>query len=325
MCSFCIVPFVRGRERSRPIASIVKEIQTLNDEGYKEVTLLGQNVNSYHDTTTPSSYQPGRAAGFKSMTPPKSGGTTFVELVDRVSSLFPEMRIRFTSPHPKDFPDDLFHLIATRPNVCQSLHIPAQSGSTKVLEAMRRGYSRETYLNLIQRAREVIPDVKLSSDFISGFCGETEEDHQQTLALLREVQFDIGFLFAYSMREKTHAHRNLTDDVPPEVKQRRLSEVIALFHELLAEKLKKEIGKVELVLVDGRAVRTPSTLTGRTSGNLRVFFPDVPVSHRTSNSEGPIGVGDYVAVELMSSTGKSFRGNPLYVTTLQEYAHKSSS
>ena len=239
MCSYCIVPFTRGRERSRPGASIMAEVDRLAEEGYKEVTLLGQNVNSYADSSEgASSPLPELREGFKAkvvaapprtltrrrrltarvsphatrmclvaQVPPAKGDTRFAEMISVLAEKHPEMRFRFTSPHPKDFPDPLLHAIAEHPNVCNSLHIPAQSGSTAVLEAMRRGYSRETYLTLVERVRELLPGAALSSDFISGYCGETAEDHEQTLSLLREVRFEKAFMFAYSMREKTHAHR----------------------------------------------------------------------------------------------------------------------
>lgn len=204
MCTYCIVPFTRGRERSRPIHSILEEVKMLSSQGVKEVTLLGQNVNSYLDKSSvqfPAAETPQLSRGFKTVYKPKKGGLRFVDLLDQVSRIDPEMRIRFTSPHPKDFPDEVLYLIRERRNICNQLHIPAQSGSNKVLEAMRRGYSREAYIDLIHNIREHIPDVSLSSDFITGFCQETEEDHQQTISLLREVTYNSTFLFAYSMRK----------------------------------------------------------------------------------------------------------------------------
>lgn len=210
MCSYCIVPFTRGRERSRNVDSIVREVEQLSREGFKEVTLLGQNVNSYNDLSTTTDFgEVEMAEGFKSIVKVPTGGVRFAELLDKVSLVDPEMRIRFTSPHPKDFPDRVLELIKERNNICCSLHMPAQSGSSNVLSYMRRGYTREAYLSLIHRAREIIPNVSISSDFISGFCGETEEDHELTISLLKEVQFDMAYMFAYSLREKTHAHRSL--------------------------------------------------------------------------------------------------------------------
>ncbi|XP_070341859.1 mitochondrial tRNA methylthiotransferase CDK5RAP1 isoform X2 [Equus asinus] len=212
MCSYCIVPFTRGRERSRPVASIVEEVRKLSEQGLKEVTLLGQNVNSFRDNSEVqfnNAMSTSLSRGFSTNYKTKQGGLRFAHLLDQVSRIDPEMRIRFTSPHPKDFPDEVLQLIHERDNICKQIHVPAQSGSSRVLEAMRRGYSREAYVELIHHIRESIPGVSLSSDFIAGFCGETEEDHLQTVSLLREVQYNMGFLFAYSMRQ--HSKRSSTD------------------------------------------------------------------------------------------------------------------
>ena len=212
MCSFCIVPFVRGRERNRPATSIVDEVKYLRDDGIREITLLGQNVNSYHDKTfTEDSV--GRhvnSAGFKEMFKLRDGaGPRFAELMDMVSDAAPEVRFRFTSPHPKDFPDTLLDVIASKPNVCKQIHIPAQSGNTDMLFRMRRNHTRESYLDLIDHIRDKIPNVALSSDFICGFCDETDEEFTDTLSLIDTVKYDLAFLFAYSMRERTHAHRRM--------------------------------------------------------------------------------------------------------------------
>ncbi|XP_010153676.1 PREDICTED: CDK5 regulatory subunit-associated protein 1, partial [Eurypyga helias] len=277
MCSYCIVPFTRGRERSRPIASILQEVRMFSDQGVKEVTLLGQNVNSFRDMSEVqfhSSAAPVLSRGFRTVYKAKPGGLRFAHLLDQVSRIDPEMRIRFTSPHPKDFPDEVLQLIRERHNICKQLHLPAQSGSTRVLEAMRRGYTREAYLELVHHVRESIPGVSLSSDFIAGFCGETEEDHQQTVALLREVRYNIGFLFAYSMRQKTRAHHRLQDDVPAGVKQRRLEELIAVFREEATRANEAMVGQPQLVLVEGPSKRSASELCGRNDGNIKVIFPD---------------------------------------------------
>ncbi|XP_072800142.1 mitochondrial tRNA methylthiotransferase CDK5RAP1 isoform X3 [Vicugna pacos] len=212
MCSYCIVPFTRGRERSRPVASILEEVRKLSEQGLKEVTLLGQNVNSFRDTSEVqfnNAVSTNLSRGFSSNYKTKQGGLRFAHLLDQVSRIDPEMRIRFTSPHPKDFPDEVLQLIHERDNICKQIHLPAQSGSSRVLEAMQRGYSREAYVELVHHIRESIPDVSLSSDFIAGFCGETEEDHFQTMSLLQEVQYNMGFLFAYSMRQLSK--RSATD------------------------------------------------------------------------------------------------------------------
>lgn len=204
MCTYCIVPFTRGKERSRPVDSIEREVRTLVDEqGIKEVTLLGQNVNSYRDLSM-EPHAPETALivpGFKTVYKTKLGGLRFAELLERVANISPELRIRFTSPHPKDFPNAVIEIIKRYPNICKSLHIPAQSGNSAVLERMRRGYTREAYLELIKDVRAILPDVSLSSDFICGFCGETEEEFEETLTLIDEVKYNVAYLFPYSMRE----------------------------------------------------------------------------------------------------------------------------
>jgi MiaB/RimO family radical SAM methylthiotransferase len=227
MCSYCVVPFTRGRERSRDIDSIVREAEQLFQEGYREITLLGQNVNSYHDASSlgmigedDTSYQ--SAKGFDNLYKRRGGeGPRFAELLARVASVDPLLRVRFTSPHPKDFPDEVLQVVADRPNVCSSLHLPVQSGSTAVLRRMRRGYSKDAFLELAHHTRSVIPGVALSTDVIAGFCGETEEDHRHTLDVLEEVRFEQAFMFAYSRREGTHAAYKMEDDVDDNTKQRR--------------------------------------------------------------------------------------------------------
>ncbi|XP_077430019.1 mitochondrial tRNA methylthiotransferase CDK5RAP1 isoform X2 [Vanacampus margaritifer] len=309
MCSYCIVPFTRGSERSRPASSILEEVRILSDQGVKEVTLLGQNVNSYRDTSKEQfcgAIPTKLSRGFKTVYRPKLGGMRFSDLLDGVSQVDPNMRIRFTSPHPKDFPDEVLHLIAERENICKQIHLPAQSGSSQVLKAMRRGYTRESYLELVRNIKNIIQGVSLSSDFISGFCGETEEDHQQTLSLIREVGYNIGFLFAYSMRKKTHAFHNLKDDVPADVKQRRLEECIAVFRQEAARVNATLIGSTQLVLVEGESKRSAKELRGRADSNMRVIFPreDVAV-HPASESScesntAAINVGDYVLVKQLT-------------------------
>lgn len=312
MCSYCIVPFTRGRERSRPLTSILKEVCLLSDQGVKEVTLLGQNVNSYRDMSEEQfcgSDVTKLSRGFSTVYKSKKGGLRFSDLLDQVSLINPEMRIRFTSPHPKDFPDEVLQLIAERENICKQIHLPAQSGSNQVLKAMRRGYTREAYLELVENIKRIIPGVSLSSDFISGFCGETEEDHQQTLSLIRTVGYNIGFLFAYCMRKKTHAFHRLEDDVPAEVKQQRLAECIDVFREEASKINASLIGSTQLVLVEGESKRSAEDLCGRTEGNMKVIFPkeDVPAGG-AGLSSAPIKAGDYVLVKILSSTSQSLRG-----------------
>jgi tRNA-2-methylthio-N6-dimethylallyladenosine synthase len=211
----------------------------------------------------------------------------------------PSVRIRFTSPHPKAFPLKLLHLIATTPNVCKSLHVPAQSGSSSVLQRMRRHYDREAYLQLIDAIRTTVPGATLSTDVISGFCGETEEEHQDTISLLKLVKFDFAFMFAYSLREKTHAHRAMVDDVPAEVKNRRLREVIETFHAVLGEKVQCEVGKTKDVLVEGVSKRSQDELVGRSDGNQRVVF-------RTGGQQ--VMPGEYVRVMIESANPVTMKG-----------------
>ncbi|KAK2862588.1 hypothetical protein Q5P01_002121 [Channa striata] len=322
MCSYCIVPFTRGRERSRPVRSILEEIRMLSDQGVKEVTLLGQNVNSYRDTSEQQfcgSDLTKLSQGFKTVYRTRQGGLRFSDLLDSVSQIDPDMRIRFTSPHPKDFPDEVLHLIAERRNICKQIHLPAQSGSTQVLKAMRRGYTREAYLGLVENVKRIIPEVSLSSDFISGFCGETEDDHQQTLSLIREVGYNVGFLFAYSMRKKTHAYHRLQDDVPAEVKQQRLVECISVFREKAATVNGALVGSTQLVLVEGESKRSATDLCGRTDGNMKVIFPKEDVAVETSESNtAPIIAGDYVLVKILSSNSQSLRGRALIHSSLRD-------
>ncbi|KAM7038202.1 mitochondrial tRNA methylthiotransferase CDK5RAP1 [Acridotheres tristis] len=324
MCSYCIVPFTRGRERSRPIASILQEVRMLSDQGVKEVTLLGQNVNSFRDLSEvqfQSVAAPGLSRGFSTVYKAKPGGLRFSHLLDQVSRIDPEMRIRFTSPHPKDFPDEVLQLIQERHNICKQLHLPAQSGSTRVLEAMRRGYTREAYLELVHHVRDSIPGVSLSSDFITGFCGETEEDHQQTVSLLREVRYNVGFLFAYSMRQKTRAHHRLQDDVPADVKKRRLEQLIATFREEAARANAALVGQAQLVLVEGPSKRSASELCGRNDGNIKVIFPDAELEDAAEcRAPGRAQPGDYVMVKVTSASSQTLRGVPLCRTTLSRAA-----
>lgn len=313
MCSFCIVPFTRGRERSRDVSSIQEEVGRLADTGVKEITLLGQNVNSYADFSRLSrwkDYYP-YAEGFSSVYKPKrENAVAFAELLDLLAEAHPEVRFRFTSPHPKDFPDELLHVISSRRNVCSNIHLPAQSGSTRMLEIMKRGHTREAYMKLVDRIRTIVPGVTLSTDMISGFCGETEEDHLQTLSLLREVKYEQAFLYAYSRRDKTHAARHLIDDVPLDVKGRRLRECISLFREILEKKNEDEVGRIHLVLVEEASRRDPSMFTGRTDTNKRVVFPA---------NEATILPGSYARVLVESSTAATLRGRFLSCSTISGF------
>uniref|UniRef100_A0A182QFG1 CDK5RAP1-like protein n=1 Tax=Anopheles farauti TaxID=69004 RepID=A0A182QFG1_9DIPT len=327
MCSYCIVPFTRGKERSRPLRSIRDEALKLNDEGIREITLLGQNVNSYRDTSDHTvETEPKEATllapGFRTVYKSKVGGLRFAELLADLAETVPEMRIRFTSPHPKDFPRDVLETIAKYPNVCNSLHLPAQSGNTQVLERMRRGYSREAYLNLVGEVRTTIPNVTLSSDFICGFCGETEAEFDDTVSLIENVGYHAAFLFAYSMRAKTTAHRRYSDDVPEEVKQDRLRRMIAAYRKE-AERLNNQfIGRIELILVEGYSKRSRTDLAGRNDGNVKVIVPAGPIpTARDADSDDlrPVGVGDYVAVRITASNSQVLKGEPLYHAKIREF------
>ncbi|XP_006860824.1 PREDICTED: CDK5 regulatory subunit-associated protein 1 [Chrysochloris asiatica] len=321
MCSYCIVPFTRGRERSRPVASILEEVKKLSEQGLKEVTLLGQNVNSFRDNSEVqfnSAVSTNLSRGFTTNYKSKQGGLRFAHLLDQVSRVDPEMRIRFTSPHPKDFPDEVLQLIHERDNICKQIHLPAQSGSSRVLEAMRRGYSREAYVNLVHHIRESIPGVSLSSDFIAGFCGETEDDHLQTVSLLREVQYNTGFLFAYSMRQKTRAYHRLQDDVPEKVKLRRLEELIAVFREEATKANETSVGCAQLVLVEGLSKRSATDLCGRNDGNLKVIFPCTELEDVSSPGlKVRAHPGDYVLVKITAASSQTLKGHALCRTTLK--------
>ncbi|KAH8548275.1 tRNA-I(6)A37 thiotransferase enzyme MiaB [Umbelopsis sp. PMI_123] len=320
MCSFCIVPFTRGNERSRPIETILNEVRYLSEQGVKEVTLLGQNVNSYRDTSETTVYGTDIGtqlsnSGFNTIYKRKAGGVRFTELLDRVSLINPEMRIRFTSPHPKDFPVDLLHLISERPNICNSVHLPIQSGSTSMIGRMRRGYSREAYLELVDTMRKIIPNVWISSDFIVGFCDETEQEHRDTVTLMEEVGYDMAFMFAYSMREKTHAHRKYVDNVPEDVKARRLNEIIQTFHKVAQAKTKLMIGSKQHVLVESDVPKVKNGVTslfsGHTDGGHKVFL---------EGDVSGIQKGDYVTIKVRDASSVSLRGEVLKKQTIGEFA-----
>lgn len=285
MCAFCVVPFTRGRERSRPAGSILDELGQLSEQGYKEVTLLGQNVNSYHD-----------------------GDHSFAELMYRASQVDPEMRIRFSSPHPKDFPEELLQVISEQPNLCNYIHIPAQSGNNDVLERMRRPYTREEYLALVRKMRELIPGVTLSTDIITGFCDETEEEHRDTLSLMAEVKYDLAYMFAYSERGRTLAQRKYEDNVPEEVKKRRLTEIIEQQMNIQEELNKKEIGRRHLVLAEGPSKRSDEQLCGRTDTNKMVVF-----------DRGDIKKGEYAEVIITDCTSATLMGDVIKKSSIAEF------
>ncbi len=280
-CTYCIVPYTRGRERSREIESIIREVKDLSEKKYREVTLLGQNVNSYNYKAEDRTYD-------------------FGDLLEAVALAVPEMRIRFTSPHPKDMDDKAIATMAKYPNICRHIHFPAQSGSNRVLKFMRRNYTREWYLNRVEAIRKVMPDCAISSDLFCGFHGEEEEDFQETLQLMREVGYDASFMFKYSERPGTYAARFLDDNVPEDVKGRRLAEMIDLQNQLSLESNQRDIGKVVEVLVEGFSKRSREHLFGRTQQNKVVVF----------DKDG-YRIGQYVKVKVESCTSATLIGKPI--------------
>ena len=282
-CHYCIVPYTRGRERSRDVESILREVRDLRDRGFKEVTLLGQNVNSYVRPTP----DPSRAGG----------ELRFPELLRMVAEEVPEMRVRFTTSHPKDMSDETLQVIAEMPNVCKHIHLPVQSGSDRILKLMNRKYTREWYLDRVAAIRRIIPDCGLSTDIFVGYHSETEEDHQLSLSLMREVGYDSAFMFKYSERPGTYASKHLPDDVPEEEKIRRLNELIALQTEISAQQNKKDEGKEFDVLIEGFSKRSREQLMGRTEQNKAVVMPKA--GHH---------IGETVKVRIMGSTSATLLG-----------------
>ncbi|XP_037972946.2 mitochondrial tRNA methylthiotransferase CDK5RAP1 [Plutella xylostella] len=318
MCTYCIVPFTRGRERSRPVASIVDEVRHLAVQGVKEVTLLGQNVNSYRDTSQQTLKEPTRIAkGFTTVYKNKQGGLRFADLLEKVSAVDPEMRIRFTAAHPKDFPDEVLQVIASRPNISKLLHLPAQSGSSAVLQRMRRGYSREAYVELVGRVREAVPGVGLSTDMICGFCGETEAQFRETLTLMELVDYHAAFLFPYSMREKTTAYRRYKDDVPEEVKKDRHNRMVELYRRKCQALNEAEIGLTHLVLVEGTVKKT-GQIMGRNELYLKVVFDQTEIPSEDGGKRG-MKPGDYVAVKIVAAKASVLTGVPLFHSSITEF------
>jgi tRNA-2-methylthio-N6-dimethylallyladenosine synthase len=280
MCSYCVVPFVRGAERSRDPKSIVREATELFNAGYKEVNLLGQNVDSYlwRDPKNPTH------------------NIDFSQLLELVALINPDLRVRFSTSHPKDMSDNVLYTMAMYPNICDHIHLPVQSGSNAMLEKMNRKYTREKYLERISKIREILPDSAITTDIIAGFCSETEEDHQETLSLMREVKYDGAFMFQYSMRPNTKAARHFQDDVPLDIKTRRLEEIINLQNEHSLESNKRLIGKKFEVLIEGVSKRDDNELYGRTSSNKVCVFPSK--GHK---------IGEYVEVIVESCTSATLK------------------
>jgi tRNA-2-methylthio-N6-dimethylallyladenosine synthase len=267
-CTYCVVPYTRGRERSRSPQTILHEVEQLLKDGYKEVTLLGQNVNSYQ---------------WENM--------TFAKLMATVAEISPELRVRFATSHPKDISDELLEAIARYNNICKYIHLPVQSGSNAVLKRMNRVYTREYYLERVRKIKELMPECAISTDIIAGFCGETEEDHQQTLSIMREVGYEYAYMFKYSERGGTMSAKRFQDDIPDEEKTRRLEEIIALQGELSLESNKRDIGKTFQVLIEGSSKRSADQLYGRNSQNKVIIFP-----------RGNHKIGDYIDVTVKDCT-----------------------
>jgi tRNA-2-methylthio-N6-dimethylallyladenosine synthase len=281
MCSFCVVPFTRGRERSRPVASILSECNELIEAGYREVTVLGQNVNSYRVD---------------------EDGTMvdFAELVFRISQLSDLLRVRYSTSHPKDCSDALLHVHREQPNVCNYIHLPVQHGNTDMLSRMRRTYTRQEYLDLIERARKIVPGLALSTDIIAGFCGETEAEHRDTLSLLEHVRYDLAYMFMYSERPDTYAAKKYSDDVPESLKKRRLTEIIELQTSISLENNQAEIGTEHTVLVEGTSRRSEDQLSGRTDTNKMAVF-----------DRRDFKKGDYARIRVTNCTSATLIAEPI--------------
>lgn len=287
MCSFCVVPFTRGRERSRDPETIVHEAKYLFDQGYREVTLLGQNVDSYRWNMSSKG----------EIVDPEKPTTNFAQLMEMVALVNPDLRVRFSTSHPKDMTDDVLHVMAKYENICNYIHLPVQSGDTEILKKMNRGYSREWYLNRIEAIHRIIPECAISTDIITGFCSETDEQHNNTVSLMNEVKYDYAYMFKYSERPKTLAQRKYEDDVPEEVKKARLIEIVDTQseHSLIANK--RAVGKVHRVLVEGVSKKSEDQLRGRNSQNAMIVF-----------DRGNYAPGDYVNVKVTDCTSATLMG-----------------
>jgi tRNA-2-methylthio-N6-dimethylallyladenosine synthase len=292
MCSFCVVPFTRGRERSRDPKTIVQECKDLFDKGYREVTLLGQNVDSYRWNLTSK----GEIKDSSEST------TNFAELMEMVAHVSPELRVRFSTSHPKDMTDDVLEVMAKYENICSNIHLPVQSGNSAVLERMNRGYSREWYLNRIEAIRRIVPNCGISTDIISGFCSETDEEHNDTLTLLDEVVFDFAYMYKYSERPKTLAERRFTDDISEEIKGKRLAEIVEKQREHAHICNLKQVGQIEKVLIEGFSKKSQEHMCGRNGKNSMIVFP-----------KGDFNKGQYVMVKITSCTSATLLGEVVEV------------
>jgi tRNA-2-methylthio-N6-dimethylallyladenosine synthase len=282
MCSFCVVPFTRGRERSRDANSIVAEAQDLFDRGFKEVTLLGQNVDSYYWVDEQ-----------------QEETVTFAKLMEKVALISPKLRVRFSTSHPKDITDDVLFTMAKYENICKYIHLPVQSGNTRILQLMNRTYTREWYLSKVDRIREIIPDCGITSDVIAGFCGETEEDHQDTLSAMEYSKYDFSYMYFYSERPGTLAERRYKDDVPLEVKKRRLAEIVEMQNKLSYKSYQQDIGKTFKILIEGESKKSDMDWKGRNSQNKMVVFPKGNFNNKK---------GDYVFVNVTRNTQGTLLG-----------------
>tara|TARA_B110000046_G_scaffold28052_1_gene28748 strand:- start:40706 stop:42151 length:1446 start_codon:yes stop_codon:yes gene_type:complete len=292
MCTFCVVPFTRGRERSRDPESIIQEVRELSLAGYREITLLGQNVDSY------LWYGGGLKKEFTNLSEEeKEKSTNFAQLMGKVAQVDRKIRIRFSTSHPKDMTDDILHVMAKHDNICDYIHLPFQSGNSRILEIMNRGYTREWYMNRINAIRRILPTCSISADIISGFCSETEEEHQDTLSMMEYVKYHFSYMFKYSERPNTTAQRKYIDNIPEETKQRRLAEIIELQQKHSHEQLKKDLGKIYEVLVEGVSKKSNDELYGRNTHNSVIVFP-------RENYK----LGEYVMVHVESCTSATLKG-----------------
>jgi tRNA-2-methylthio-N6-dimethylallyladenosine synthase len=282
MCSFCVVPFTRGRERSRDAFSIVAECRDLFDKGYKEITLLGQNVDSYYWNN-----------------PETNVSVTFAELLESVAQIDLTLRVRFSTSHPKDITDEVLHTMAKYPNICKYIHLPVQSGSTRMLQIMNRTYTREWYLAKVARIREIMPTCSISADIIAGFCTETEEDHQDTISIMKEANYDYSYMYFYSERPGTLAAKRYKDDIPEEVKKRRLQEIVDVQWILSNESNKRDVGKTFEVLIEGNSKKSTEEWMGRNSQNKVIVFP---------KAGSNLKKGDYVHVTVKDFTKGTLLG-----------------
>ena len=292
MCTFCVVPFTRGRERSRDPKSIVEEIQSMVNKNFKEITLLGQNVDSY------LWYGGGLKKDFKKASEiAQATAVNFAQLLDICASKFPKTRFRFSTSNPQDMSLEVIHTMAKHKNICKYIHLPVQSGSNSMLKAMNRQHTREEYMKLVDNIFSIIPEMALSQDMIVGFCGETEQDHKDTLELMEYVKYDFGFMFAYSERPGTLAGKKMDDDVPNEIKKRRLQEVIALQQKHSLYRTKQHLGKIEEVLIEGTSKKNPNEWKGRNTQNTVIVFPKENYK-----------LGDFVNVRVEDCTSATLKG-----------------